>query len=172
MSDRQYAFSWDLIGDLKAGRPNLGPNMRVEAYRLMQYTMRDVLEQQFGSEKADELFYEAGYMAGKEFYNNRMGEPGDFNEFIRVIQSTFKEMGMGLLKVEKADIENGSFILTVSEDLDCSGLPELGYEICVYDEGFIAGLLERFTGRQFNVKEVDCWCTADRTCRFSAEAEK
>ncbi|MEI6451670.1 MAG: 4-vinyl reductase, partial [Actinomycetes bacterium] len=41
--------------------------------------------------------------------------------------------------------------------------------ICVYDEGFIAALLESYTGRRFVVKEVDCWCTGDRTCRFTAE---
>ena len=42
--------------------------------------------------------------------------------------------------------------MTVSEDLDCSGLPELGYGVCVYDEGFISGILESFTGRPFDVK--------------------
>jgi predicted hydrocarbon binding protein len=63
-------------------------------------------------------------------------------------------------------------VLTVDEDLDCSGLPELSYEICTYDEGLIAGVLESFAGVPFNVKEIDCWCTGDRTCRFSAEAEK
>jgi predicted hydrocarbon binding protein len=66
-------------------------------------------------------------------------------------------------------VERGSFILTVSEDLDCSGLPDLDYEICHYDEGFIAALMESFTGKQFKVKEVDCWCTGDRTCRFTAD---
>jgi hypothetical protein len=73
------------------------------------------------------------------------------------------------LRVEKADLEQGVFVLTVSEDLDCSGLPELDYEICVYDEGFIAGVMESFTGESFKVKEIDCWCTGDRTCRFTAE---
>ncbi|HEX3001497.1 MAG TPA: 4-vinyl reductase, partial [Methanoregula sp.] len=56
-----------------------------------------------------------------------------------------------------------------SEDLDCSGLPDIGHAVCTYDEGFIAGLLEAFTGKQFKVVEVDCWCTGDRTCRFTAD---
>ena len=30
-------------------------------------------------------------------------------------------------------------------------------------------LLESHTGHPFVVKEVDCWCTGDRTCRFTAE---
>ena len=77
-------------------------------------------------------------------------------------------MGIGILRVEKADPEKGEFVVTVSEDLDCSGLPESGESVCVYDEGFIAALLESYTGRRFVVKEVDCWCTGDRTCRFTA----
>jgi predicted hydrocarbon binding protein len=78
-------------------------------------------------------------------------------------------MGIGILRIEKADMDKGSLVLTISEDLDCSGLPDLGYETCTYDEGFIAGLFESFTGRAFKVKEIDCWSTGDRTCRFVAE---
>jgi hypothetical protein len=35
---RKYAFSWDLIGDITMGRPNLGNQTRLEVYRLMQFT--------------------------------------------------------------------------------------------------------------------------------------
>ncbi len=172
MKDRKYKFSWDLLGDLKLGRPNLGSSTRIEVYRLMQFIFRDVLEGHFGTEKTDQLFYEAGKLAGMEFYENIIGQIDNFNEFVKKLQETFREMGIGILRIERADIEKGSFVLTVSEDLDCSGLPDLDYEICTYDEGFISGLMESFTGYKFRVKEVDCWCTGDRTCRFTAEMEK
>jgi hypothetical protein len=166
---RKYEFSWDLLGDIGVGRPNLGRYTRLEVYRLMQFSFRDVLERNFGTAEADRLFYESGYLAGRAFYANVLGHTADFEGFARDLQTVLKEMGIGILRVEKADLEKGSFVLTVSEDLDCSGLPELDYEICVYDEGFIAGLMESFTGEPFKVKEVDCWCTGDRTCRFTAE---
>jgi uncharacterized protein len=169
MTDRKYRFSWGLIGDIALGRPNLGHSTRVEIYRLMQFTFRDVMEEHLGLDKTDQIFYQAGKLAGTAFYQQFFLHIKDFNEFIKSLQSTLKDMGVGILRVEKADVKQGSFILTVSEDLDCSGLPELHYEICKYDEGFIAGLLECFTGHQFKVKEVDCWCTGDRTCRFTAE---
>jgi uncharacterized protein len=169
MTDRKYKFSWDLLGDIALGRPNLGPTTRLEVYRLMQFTFRDVMEKHLGTEKTDQIFYEAGKLAGIEFYKKFFSDIKDFNVFVKKLQETLREMGIGLLRVEKADMEKWSFILTVSEDLDCSGLPELGYEVCTYDEGFISGLLESFTGSAFKVKEVDCWCTGDRTCRFTAE---
>jgi predicted hydrocarbon binding protein len=62
-------------------------------------------------------------------------------------------------------------LLSVSEDLDCSGLPLQENTVCVYDEGFLAGILYDFTGKHFDVKEVDCWATGDRTCRFAAKAK-
>jgi len=172
MADRKYKFSWDLLGDIALGRPNLGPNTRLEVYRLMQFAFRDVIEQHLGTEKTDRIFYEGGKLAAVEFYKKYFSNIKDFHEFIKSLQETLREMGIGILRVEEADMEKGSFILTVSEDLDCSGLPELGYEICTYDEGFIAGLLESFAGSPFKVKEVDCWCTGDRTCRFTAQVVK
>ena len=166
---RLLKFSWDLIGDIEIGRPNLGPNTRLEVYRLMQFCFRDILEQNFGTDKANEIFYDSGYLAGSELYKQFLTEAKDINEFVKKLQELLKNLNIGILRIEKADVDNGEFILSVSEDLDCSGLPELDYEICTYDEGLIAALMESFTGKKFKVKEVDCWCTGDRTCRFTAK---
>ncbi len=167
---RKYDFHWGLLGNIDEGRPNLGRSTRLEVYRLMQFTFRDVLEKEYGSEIADKIFYDAGRIAGKAFYEKMVGPVDDFDTFIRLLQESLREMSIGILRVEQADLEAGVFVLTLAEDVDCSGLPELDYEICIYDEGFIAALMESYTGRQFKVKEVDCWCTGDRTCRFRAEA--
>ncbi|WP_092350314.1 V4R domain-containing protein [Desulfuromusa kysingii] len=168
--DRKYKFSWDLLGDLEIGRPNLGNTTRVEVYRLLQFAFRDVIEQHVGTAETDKIFYEAGALAGKEFYQHMITPPTNLNDFVRQLQDVLKDLGIGILRVEQADMDKGELVLTVSEDLDCSGLPELDYEICSYDEGFIASLLECFSGAKFVVKEIDCWCTGDRTCRFSAKA--
>ncbi len=166
--ERKYRFSWDLIGNIAEARPNLGIYARLEIYRLMQYSFRDVIERHVGTEETDTIFFEAGKLAGVEFYRRMLRPSDNLNDFIRQLQDVMKEMGIGILRVEQSDPGKGEFVLTVSEDLDCSGLPELDHEICTYDEGFIAGLLESFTGKKFDVREIDCWCTGDRTCRFLA----
>jgi uncharacterized protein len=167
--ERKYEFSWDLLGDLELGRPNLGNTTRLEAYRLMQFCFRDVLEARFGTGAADEVFFEAGKLAGFAFAEHLLTPTDDLADFVAELQRVLREMGIGILRVEEADAEAGRLVIAVSEDLDCSGLPDLDDTICVYDEGFIAALLESHTGRAFKVKEVDCWCTGDRTCRFTAE---
>ena len=65
-NDRKYKFSWELLGDIKVGRPNLGNTTRVEVYRLLQFAFRDVIEQHVGTEDTDRIFYEAGALAGKD----------------------------------------------------------------------------------------------------------
>ncbi|MFP4030647.1 MAG: V4R domain-containing protein [Desulfococcaceae bacterium] len=170
--ERKYRFHWSLIGDIPLGRPNLGNRTRLEVFRLMQFCFRDVIEQHLGAAMTDRISYEAGELAGGHFYRNVVGRVLGLPAFLDRLRDLFREMGVGILRVEEVDEAAGRLILTISEDLDCSGLPELDYEACIYDEGFIAGLLAAFSGRRFRVREVDCWCTGDRTCRFVAEAEE
>ena len=138
-------------------------------YRMLQYTVRDVAEQRIGTEACDQLFYTAGEVAGNIFFDNFMAEFKGLPlaGFVGELQRVLKELGVGVLRIERADPEKGEFTLTVSEDLDCSGLPDLGIEVCNYDEGLIASLFCKYTGTTFKAKEIDCWCTGDRTCRFT-----
>ena len=149
--------------------PKPADQINLIPYRILQYTFRDVVEQKIGTEPCNQLFYDAGDVAGHIFYDSFLTEFKDMplNGFIAELQRVLKELGVGVLRVEKADPEKGEFTLTVSEDLDCSGLPDLGLEVCNYDEGFIAGIFYKFTGVTFKAKEVDCWCSGDRTCRFA-----
>jgi len=41
--NNKYTFKWSDLGEVPLGRPNLGNTTSVAVYRLMQYTMRSVL---------------------------------------------------------------------------------------------------------------------------------
>jgi uncharacterized protein len=168
---RKYAFSWENLGNPAEGRPHLGPDIRLEFYRLMQFCLRDVIEQHHGAQEADRVFYEAGKLAGREFCARFVESSDDFGAFIKSLQRALRDMGLGIFRVEKADTERGEFVFTISEDPDCSGMPDTGSTTCTYDEGFIAALLESFSRKPWKVREVDCWSTGDRTCRFTAVPE-
>jgi predicted hydrocarbon binding protein len=162
-------FAWSMLGDIEKGRPNLGPLVHVAVYRLMQFTLRDILIRDFGVEQADKIIFEAGKRAGQEFCDNILTDKKDINGLFADLQRTMKDLGIGIFRVESADLEKNSFVVTVAEDLDCSGIPVCSEEICTYDEGFIAGLLLAYSGKDFRVKEVDCWGTGDRVCRFTID---
>ncbi len=162
-------FDWTRLGDITAGRQNLGQDMPVVVYRLLLATMEDVLIDSYGKEASSEIFRKAGYNAGVAFAENVLEQTDSFTSFALDLTEKLKMHKIGVLRFEKSDLENHKFTMTVSEDLDCSGLPVTGESVCHYDEGFIRGLLEYQTGKNFDVEEVDCWATGDRTCRFIAK---
>ncbi len=164
-------FDWSWLGEIDGGRPNLGATANVSVHRLMQFTLRDVLIKNFDVDTANMVFFEAGCLAGTEFFKNLMSPENDFNAFVSELQNLLKELKIGILRVEKSDLENLEFTLTVAEDLNCSGLPFIGEQVCTYDEGFIKGILESYTLRDFDVKEVGCWASGDRVCRFEAKVK-
>ena len=167
--DTHEYFEWSKLGDIKEGRGDLGEEMPVLVYRLLQYTMLDVLSKSHGVDKANEFFREAGFLAGSEFAKNVLELNVDFSTFVSNLQKTLQELKIGILRMETFDPETGSIVLTVAQDLDCSGLPITNENVCIYDEGFIAGILEAYTGKKYDVREVDCWASGDRVCRFNGK---
>ena len=165
-------FEWGMIGNIEEGRENLGRDMDVAIYRMMQFTLRDVLIQRLGVSQADTIFYEAGKLAGHHFYINILTEKDSFNGLVANLQQAMKDYKIGIMRMEQADLENLRFTIVVAEDLDCSGLPMSDEVVCRYDEGFISGILSEHTGKVFNVREVDCWCSGERVCRFEAIVEE
>ena len=162
-------FSWETLGDIKQGRGDLGVDMPVLVYRLMQFTLLDVLCKEHGVEKASSYFKDAGYLAGTEFAKNVLNLNTDFDSFVVDLQKALESLKVGVFRVENYDSDTGKLVLTLEQDLDCSGLPVSNENICVYDEGFIAGVLNAYTGKTYNVQEVDCWASGDSICRFNAD---
>ncbi|MBM9616892.1 4-vinyl reductase [Desulfobulbus rhabdoformis] len=169
---KQRKFSWQDLGKVDVGRPNLGPMVPVLVYRLMQYTLWDVLSTELGAEQANRIVVRAGKRAGEEFCRNMLDTSLPIHAFISQLQQVLKEQAIGILRIEQADLEALHFTLTVAEDLDCSGLPCTDEVVCQYDEGFISGIFEVYTGKPFHVKEVDCWASGERVCRFSARVQE
>ena len=161
------SFVWSNLGNIQEGRGDLGESMPVLVYRLMQYTMLDILSKEHGPEKANEYFRDAGFLAGTEFAHHVLNMKDDFNTFISNLHKSLQELKIGILRMETFNIETGDIVLTVGQDLDCSGLPVTNENVCNYDEGFIAGILEAYTGKKYRVREVDCWANGDRVCRFN-----
>lgn len=164
-------FTWDSIGDVIDGKQNLGEEMPVFVYRLLQFTLKDELARRYGNETTVDIFRQAGELAGKEFANHLLDLSLPFNEFVSHLQKILEESKIGILRLERFDPATGEATLTVGEDLDCSGLPITGETVCNYDEGFLAGVLKVYTKRNYVVTEVDCWATGSRVCRFEAKVK-
>ena len=149
-------------------RGNLGADVPVLVYRMLEYSLKDALIDRFGKEVQIELFRKAGRTAGEYFARHFLDLSLPLNQFVGELQAKMQEQRIGVLRVEDVDEQSGKIMLTVSEDADCSGLPVLGETVCNYDEGFISGILSLYSGREYEAVEIDCWATGDRVCRFRA----
>ncbi len=155
------------VGD----RENLGSQLPVAVYRLMEYSLKEELTERFGTEEQIRIFRDAGYRAGVYFAKHFLDTSLEQNVFLASLQSKMEELKIGVLRMEYFDEEAGKIVLTVSEDADCSGLPLLGETVCNYDEGFLAGILSSYFKKDYVVVETDCWATGDRVCRFCARQQ-
>ena len=173
MGDKQLNgdFSWDMLGDINTGREHLGARMPVLVYRLFQYTMWATLVREYGTEEMIRLFRKSGDLAGREFAKNMLDLSADWEHFLAQLQKLLKDLEIGVMRFEELDKNTGHALLTVSEDLDCSGLPVSGECVCNYDEGFISGILSTYTKKPYSAVEIDCWARGDRVCRFEANQE-
>lgn len=154
-----------------SGRGNLGDEIPVAVYRLMEYSLREQLVEEFGSETQIRIFRQAGYRAGRYFADHLLDLTQDLNSFVAALQTRMEELKIGVLRIETLDTQTGKIMLTVSEDADCSGLPLLGEAVCNYDEGFISGIMSAYMKKEYIAVEIDCWATGDRVCRFRVEPE-
>ena len=172
MADRKPIQFEEYLKYDENSRGNLGEELPVRVYRLLEYSLKEELLRRYGKDEQVEVFRSAGRMAGEYFAKNMLNLDQPMDQFVSELQNKMKELKIGVLRIEDVDEESGKIILTVAEDADCSGLPVLGETVCNYDEGFIAGILSVYSGKQYTVIEVDCWATGDRVCRFHANVEE
>ncbi|MEG2139375.1 MAG: 4-vinyl reductase [Bilophila sp.] len=170
MENRKYAFTWSMVGDADLGRPNLGAMVRVEAHRLVLYSLRDLLEEKLGTNQCDELYKEVGKRTGTTFYELCCGHTSTFEDFTESLIYAFRYMGIGMFEIEAVGIGAWSFLVTISEDLARSGVEDMSNNSCIYYEGFLAGLFEAFAHMEFDVQTLHCWTRTESACRFSVEA--
>lgn len=172
MADRKPIQFEEYLKYDENSRGNLGEELPVLVYRLLEYSLKEELIRRYGKDEQVEVFRSAGRMAGEYFTKNMLNLDQSMDQFVNELQNKMKELKIGVLRIEDVDEESGKIILTVAEDADCSGLPVLGETVCNYDEGFIAGILSVYSGKQYTAIEVDCWATGDRVCRFQANVEE
>lgn len=167
-------FSWGNMIDtltIQNGRKNLGGMVPVAVYRMLEYSLRQAMEEELGKAKAIDILRKAGHLCGEHFAKNALSLDVSLDVFLAELQENFLDMKVGILRVEDFDKTSGEATFTISEDLDCSGLPIIGETVCNYDEGLLAGVLSAYTKKPYNVIEIDCWAKGDRVCRFKASVK-
>ena len=64
--------------------------MPVVVYRLLEYTMNHILTEEFGAERANELFRKSGFLAGQEFAKNLLDLTLPLEQFAAQLQRFYE----------------------------------------------------------------------------------
>jgi len=156
------------VGDLAKGRPTLGDTMSIAVYRMVVDSIKTAITMEYGVEKTAEIIYRAGEHAGRVMYAGFLRNVKDETELFEKVRDLFLIFKIGFFEVVSKDDENREFLFDISEDLDCSGLPEDGSTKCIFDEGLISGILYSFYGRHYITHEISCWGTGEESCVFKS----
>ena len=160
------SFDFSSLGDISLGRETLGESVPVFIYRMFQYSLREVLEKNFGVEKTKELLRDAGRISGVEFCRKMLNNALRLPDFIKELQSTFEKFKIAKMEPESMAEDFSEAVFVMAEDIDCSGMPVTGKVVCNFDEGFLEGIFNEYTGLTFEAREVDCWSNGGTICRF------
>lgn len=164
----KISLAMKAIGDISV-RKELGSLTRVEIFRIVRAHLVDTVNIALGEKAANSIVHESGKIAGYEIYQNFLRGAKDLNELVTKTTELLKTLKVGLLRVDKADVKKGEFLITVNECVSCAGVPDRGEPICYFEGGIIAGVLENFTGKDVEVKEIKCWAMGNQTCQFEVK---
>ena len=129
----------------KEGHGSLNEKTPTLAYRLLQRTMMDVLVKELGKERVDAFSRAVGFLVGGEFARRSLDLKADFRTFAVSLQKVLMDLKVGTLRIESFNPDTGNLVITAEEKFDCNGLLE---SIYIYEEGFVAGILEAYTGKR------------------------
>jgi len=159
----------ELIGDPAAGRPTLGDTAPIALFRALRLVgIKEGLDSLIGD--ASTLVYTSGKSVGSNLGYAILAQTGkDLNKFFTAVINQVRNLGIGIMDILQADIDNGFIEIKVNECVTCAGSPNIGERVCHFEAGFISGILEAFVGKSVNVLETKCNCMGEEGCVFEAK---
>ena len=82
----------------KNSRGNLGADIPVLVYRMLEYSLRDAITERFGKDVQVELFRKAGRTAGEYFARHFLDLTLPMNGFVGELQAKMQEQRIGVLR--------------------------------------------------------------------------
>lgn len=147
-------------------RPTLGNTVPVTLFRALRVDgMMAGLDAAIGD--ASTLVYNSGRLVGGPVGEAIAAQAeGDLNKFLGGVVQTSKDLGIGVISLVPDSLNAEGMTLRVDECVTCAGGPVVGKKICHFEGGFIASVVEGFTGKTAVATETHCNANGDDACIF------
>ncbi len=87
-------------------------------------------------------------------------------DLLKELANFWETHRMGHLVLTRAELP---YEIVIENCYECGGMPDVGTTLCSLDEGLISAILDEKLGVKSTVKELECWGTGYRHCRFTVE---
>ena len=92
MADRKPIQFEEYLKYDENSRGNLGEELPVRVYRLLEYSLKEELLRRYGKDEQVEVFRSAGRMAGEYFAKNMLNLDQPMDQFVSELQNKMKEL--------------------------------------------------------------------------------
>lgn len=133
-------------------------NSEIEFFRTLCHTIRYGLEAYGMNPKP--VFKKIGNDIGQKM--GRFFVVGSIEALLTELAEFWQLHGLG--EIEKDNID--PLILIVNDCFDCSDMPDVGRTLCALDEGIFEGIFKASLELLVTVKELECFGTGHRHCKF------
>jgi len=122
----------------------------------------------YGYENVYSLIYSLEKERGSSFLYPLVKEfkLSDLKEVITYCFKIFVLRGLGNFEIVEFNPDEGFFRFRVLDNPICSQLKDLGKPAGVTIAGTIAGIVEKYTGKEYDAQEVKCLAKGDEYCEY------
>ncbi len=145
-------------------RPQLGEDVPMLIFRAFRHFTANYVTQMLGR-SAQVVFQNAGRDLGRDV-GDMLKKP-TLDEYLKEVVTFTRDMRIGILSA--SEISDKRMVLGLDECITCVGMPNIGKRICHFEVGFVAGIVETFTGRRVRAHESKCGANGEGICEVTLD---
>jgi predicted hydrocarbon binding protein len=126
--------------------------------------MHEVLDRKQGKKESASLLFQIGYQLGQHTITKTDFSQSHTENFIDILHLQWAEMGLGLLSIWTKP--NGNLLIQNTRSSEALAVGQTGGPSCHFTRGYLAGIINTFTGIGYRISETKCICKADEVCVY------
>jgi uncharacterized protein len=148
-----------------ANREQLGPMVPIRLFQALRLVgMGTAIEGMVG-DGAPALVYQSGQSLGLALGGALAPKANkDLEAYVNLVHQACRGLSIGIVVVEKVDLDNGALTLRVDECVSCAGVHGAHHPICNFETGLVGGIIRAFVGVPVRAVETRCNAVGDSTC--------
>ncbi len=170
MSDMENAVGI-LLGDIIAGkedvdnRTTLGGTVPIRLFQALRLVGMGTSINDMVGEGANAMVYRSGQDLGLALGAALLpGADGNLDNYVDLVAGACKHLTIGIVHVEKVDLDNGKITIRVDECVSCAGIGGMQKPICNFEAGLVGGIVRAFVKVPVKAVETRCNAVGDSTC--------